>query len=268
MELKTQIKNALQESYHIEFDVEQTSYSSPSVYQIRPTDSNSNYFKMDLQVKDDTRVTIECEPEQYGAEFVEAISASTDAQRKRFVSYWKQISDIGKTSLKIDDIPCSPDEFEKKNPPWNKFDLRFTKPAYYDVETENRNDVITRYMVIMCGMMLSLVDYEIEGYKEGSASYIKSKRYERNPLNRMLCLHEKGYKCYVCGFDFEEKYGEIGKEFIHVHHSVMVSEMGEDHIVNPSKELFPVCPNCHAMLHKKTPPYTIEELKDIIESRK
>lgn len=267
MELKTQIKKALEENYHIGFTVEQTGYSSPATYVIRPSESNSNLFMMDLQVKDDTRVTIECEPEQYGAEFVEIISSSSETQRKRFISYWEKINEIGKTSLRIDDIPCSPTEFEKKNPPWNKFDLRFTKPAYYDVEKEEKNEVITQFMIIMCGMMLSLLDYEIEGYKEGSATIVKSKKYERNPLNRMLCLYEKGYKCSVCGFDFQEVYGDIGKEFIHVHHSLMVSEMGDDHVVNPSKELFPVCPNCHAMLHRKIPPYTIEELKEIMNSK-
>ena len=268
MDLKLQIKRALEDNYHIGFSIEQMGHSGITTYIVRPSESNSNLFMMELQVKGDTRVTIECEPEQYGAEFVEIISTSNEKQRKNFISYWEKINEIGKTSIRIDDIPCSPSEFKEKMPPWNKFDLRFTKPAYYDIETEEKNEVITKFMIIICGMMLSLLDYEIEGYKEGSEIVVQSKKYERNPLNRMLCLYEKGYKCSVCGFDFEKTYGVIGKDFIHVHHSIMVSEMGENHIVNPSKELFPVCPNCHAMLHKKTPPYTIEELKKIVNSRK
>ena len=75
----------------------------------------------------------------------------------------------------------------------------------------------------------------------------------------------KGYKCSVCGFDFEEKYGSIGKEYIEVHHSLPVSMMGENHIVDPINELFPLCSNCHSMIHKKNPPYTIDEFKRIIK---
>ena len=40
--------------------------------------------------------------------------------------------------------------------------------------------------------------------------------------------------------------------------------MAEGYIVDPIKDLFPVCPNCHSMLHKIDPPYSIEELKKII----
>jgi 5-methylcytosine-specific restriction protein A len=36
--------------------------------------------------------------------------------------------------------------------------------------------------------------------------------------------------------------------------------MGNNYIVDPVKDLEPVCPNCHAMLHRKDPPYSIEEL--------
>lgn len=34
--------------------------------------------------------------------------------------------------------------------------------------------------------------------------------------------------------------------------------------IDPISDLRPVCPNCHAMLHKKNPPYTIDELREII----
>ena len=40
--------------------------------------------------------------------------------------------------------------------------------------------------------------------------------------------------------------------------------MDENYVVKPLKELFPVCPNCHAMLHRRKPPYSIEELREII----
>lgn len=62
--------------------------------------------------------------------------------------------------------------------------------------------------------------------------------------------------------NFEERYGEIGKGFIHVHHEVEISTIGEDYEIDPIDDLKPVCPNCHAMLHKRKPAYSIDELKE------
>ena len=104
-------------------------------------------------------------------------------------------------------------------------------------------------------------------YEDGEAKITIDKKYERNPINRKLCLLAKSYKCSVCGFDFEKAYGAIVKDFIEVHHSLPVSQMENGHIVDPIKELFPLCPNCHAMIHRKTPPYTIDELKKIMEEQ-
>lgn len=65
----------------------------------------------------------------------------------------------------------------------------------------------------------------------------------------------------VCGLDFELKYGEIGKGFIHVHHLRELSKLGRDYKVDPLRDLRPVCPNCHAMLHTKSPAILPEDLK-------
>ena len=104
-----------------------------------------------------------------------------------------------------------------------------------------------------------------ETLPEGSRVQIYANRYERNPLARKRCIsHYKNYKCQICGFDFEEKYGELGKEFIHIHHIVPISEIGEEYQIDPIKDLIPVCPNCHAMLHRNYngQKVSIEELKN------
>lgn len=100
--------------------------------------------------------------------------------------------------------------------------------------------------------------------KEGHASQVFVNRYERNTEARKKCIDLKGCKCAVCGMDFEEKYGAIGHGFIHIHHTTPISSIGKDYQINYEKDLVPVCPNCHAMLHRKNPPYTIEELKELI----
>lgn len=89
------------------------------------------------------------------------------------------------------------------------------------------------------------------------------KRFERSARARSRAIEIHGLNCAVCGFNFEEKYGVIGKEFIHIHHLERLADTGQ-RVVDPKNDLVPVCPNCHAMLHKKTPPYLPEELKSII----
>jgi 5-methylcytosine-specific restriction enzyme A len=106
--------------------------------------------------------------------------------------------------------------------------------------------------------------YKEDKLLEGSTKTIKVNIYERNPLARKKCIEHFGAKCTVCEFDFEKKYSRIGRGFIHVHHTLDISEIGKEYEVDYTKDLIPVCPNCHAMLHKKKPAYTVEQLKAII----
>jgi len=101
---------------------------------------------------------------------------------------------------------------------------------------------------------------------EGAKSRVTVNRYERNPKARAKCLAAKGCSCSVCGMNFEKVYGEIGKNFIHIHHIVPISEIGQTYIIDPVKDLVPVCPNCHAMLHqgKNGKVLTVEELKKMV----
>lgn len=116
--------------------------------------------------------------------------------------------------------------------------------------------------------LLTLEDVDNEQkYLEGKVSQVLTNKYERNPANRELCLAANGYLCKICGFDFEDKYGKIGYKFIHVHHIQMVSSFGREYYLDPVKDLIPVCPNCHAMLHRTNPPMKPEELKELIRKQ-
>lgn len=99
---------------------------------------------------------------------------------------------------------------------------------------------------------------------EGTKKQITVNAYERSSKARQECIDEYGFKCTICQFDFEETYGTIGKEFIHVHHIKPLSEIDEEYKINPIEDLRPVCPNCHAMLHKRKPAYSIQEIKHLI----
>lgn len=101
-------------------------------------------------------------------------------------------------------------------------------------------------------------------YFEGATRQVSVNVYERNPLARRKCIEHYGSTCSACDFDFGERYGDIGKGFIHVHHLKALADIGTEYELDPVRDLRPVCPNCHAMLHRKKPPYTIEELKSLI----
>lgn len=102
---------------------------------------------------------------------------------------------------------------------------------------------------------------------EGAALEVTLTRYERDPQARALCLAHYGVSCLACGANFEQLYGEVGRGFIHVHHVEPLAVSGDAHVVDPVTDLRPVCPNCHAMLHRKSPPFTVAELQVILKSR-
>lgn len=107
-----------------------------------------------------------------------------------------------------------------------------------------------------------------QSHWEGKSFQVLQTGYERSPEARQDCLKKHGHSCSVCRFDFEATYGEIGREFIHVHHLIRVKDRPKPYRINGAEELRPVCPNCHAMLHKRVPPFDIEELQGRLRSSK
>lgn len=102
---------------------------------------------------------------------------------------------------------------------------------------------------------------------EGGSREITVNAYERDPKARTECLKIHGCVCKVCSFSFEKMYGELGKDYIHVHHIVPLFLRQGQYQVDPKTDLIPVCPNCHAMLHRSNPPITPGELREIYDER-
>jgi hypothetical protein len=100
-----------------------------------------------------------------------------------------------------------------------------------------------------------------ENFYEGARQQVLVNRYERDPKAREACIRHYGgkYTCAVCCFSFEQVYGQIGRNYIHVHHIVPLSRINARYEMDPVKDLIPVCPNCHAMLHRGA--LSVEELK-------
>ncbi len=124
--------------------------------------------------------------------------------------------------------------------------------------------VIQRHMAFETSILPEEV-VEDRRYFEGAHKEIVVNAYERNTEARKKCIERYGFSCYVCGFNFEKAYGDLGVGFIQVHHLKSLAEIGAEYEVDPIRDLRPVCPNCHAMIHRKHPPYSLEEVRQCWE---
>ncbi len=109
-------------------------------------------------------------------------------------------------------------------------------------------------------------DSDTAMFFEGKETRVNLTRYERNHSARKKCIAYYGSTCMVCGINFGRYYGEIAEGIIEVHHLRLVSEEKRVYAVDPIKELRPVCPNCHVLIHRRNPPFTIEEVKQMIKT--
>jgi len=173
----------------------------------------------------------------------------------------------GKTALRVDilfevisDIPIiKDDELLKKFQEFNWFSQSSGIHIPDDIAESIDNVWIERTKK----EPILLNDRNFKTFIEGNPRKITIKTYKRSSDAKRVCLEYYGYDCFICGFNFEKTFGKLGKGFIHVHHLRPLSEIDGEYEINPIKDLRPVCANCHAMLHRKNPPYSIEELKNI-----
>ncbi|MBX5232906.1 hypothetical protein HJC02_11495 [Rhizobium sp. NLR4a] len=101
-------------------------------------------------------------------------------------------------------------------------------------------------------------------FSEGAVVEVRVNRYERSKAARAVCISHYGAVCQGCGMDFGSRYGERGRDFMHVHHLLPLKHIKKAYKVDPIADLRPVCPNCHAMIHRREPMLSLEELRAII----
>jgi predicted HNH restriction endonuclease len=161
---------------------------------------------------------------------------------------------------------------------WNEFCLMIDKRVFYTTDSEddflnqfiiNEDEDKTDHLTEVNLFPDEIKDTETKvTFKEGATSKILVNSYERNPKARQKCIEYYGTNCCICGFDFAEKFGTIGEGFIHVHHLKPLSEIGEEYIIDPIEDMRPICPNCHAMTHRRTPAFNIEEIQQTLLDKK
>ena len=160
--------------------------------------------------------------------------------------------------------------WDNKNPNWLFLGTPVIKK--YDDNVQIEKDTTT----IRLELKFNIVDWQDEKIGEGEYAHFGEEgirkavlvnKYERDPRLRAEAINVHGTACLVCGFDFGKTYGEFGEGFCHIHHLNPLGEVRSHHKVNPKTDLIPVCPNCHAMLHRKNPAIKPEELKKLMNKK-
>ena len=207
---------------------------------------------------------------KFAAGLLQEMSHSSEEQKNSFASLARKLSEKNaefRFSINgSQSDPLVPSTWPQN---WNKLELEIARtPVMINHESsQDVGDKVLFWAGGLLGLILSLLPLEEEmlsGLPEGALRRVEVNRYERSQINRAICISVHGTQCKVCGLDFGERYGEIGCGFIHVHHIVPVSRMISDYKIDPVNELIPVCPNCHAMLHRKDPPLLVGELKQLM----
>jgi 5-methylcytosine-specific restriction protein A len=144
--------------------------------------------------------------------------------------------------------------------------------GYSSTEMVSDRRVLREHSALLANTASPFITPDEEGAAdallEGRKVSVIVNGYERNRNARSVCIKEHGTSCHVCHFDFGHVYGDIGTGFIHVHHLKDIASIGEEYVVNPTEDLRPVCPNCHAMLHTRKPSFGIEELKELMAAQR
>lgn len=130
-------------------------------------------------------------------------------------------------------------------------DHRLAQPAYLDDES-GTTQLIPEEVT------------EDERYVEGAVRQVVVNAYERDRGARARCLAHYGPVCAACGMSFERWYGPDAAGIIHVHHVVPLHEIGEAYQVDPIRDLRPICPNCHAVIHARKPARSIDEVARMV----
>jgi hypothetical protein len=117
----------------------------------------------------------------------------------------------------------------------------------------------------------SVQEEKLEYYAvEGALIERISKHRERDRKLIRLKIDQQIQKngnlnCEICGFSFESTYGLAGKSFCEVHHIRVLSENNEGEPTTTLNDLAVLCSNCHRIIHRRKPAYTIDEIRAIID---
>ena len=222
------------------------------------------------------RTRISFEPGQFAADLLAEMGRVDATGRSAFRSIVRQcLREKASIEFRVNGESCDPEDTESWPSQWSRLALSLTARLSPVGDDESSLDINAafRWTGRFAAAVVTLLpvdnggdDHVLDGggYAEGAASLQRSTRYERDPRNRAAAITYWGTRCQACGLDFGVRYGEVAAGFIEVHHTTPVSRIAPGTIVDPERDLVPLCPNCHAVAHRREPPFTVKEIQDML----
>jgi predicted HNH restriction endonuclease len=99
---------------------------------------------------------------------------------------------------------------------------------------------------------------------EGESEQVLSRRLKRSAELRDAYVKKHGYACSACKIVLSDVYGLAAKSLIEVHHLRPLAERQGEADATTLEELVGLCPNCHRVAHRRTPVYSVQEIKEFL----
>ncbi|CTQ47298.1 HNH endonuclease [Roseibium aggregatum] len=226
------------------------------------------------------RLDVQFRPGKFSGDLMTAMGSADETSRRTFRAVLDVCRDAeAEITLTINGATFSPDDSAIWETQWRSFtlDVRRGMLAINDGNAEEDMRQVELWMSRVAAAVLALLPVEVDdngaevsvdvfGLPEGARTRIEVNRYERDRRNRAAALAIHGYTCKACKLDMEERYGSAAAGLIEVHHNTPVSQLGGNYIIDPRTDLTPLCPNCHAVTHRRNPPYSVDDLREMLAS--
>ncbi|MDT0633328.1 HNH endonuclease [Spectribacter hydrogenooxidans] len=223
------------------------------------------------------RFHISFEPGKFAGDLLSAMGRADETGRAAFQAVLSDCRERGaQIETSVNGYTKTFDGSSLWNERWTRFHLKINKGQIeLGAEDGEPDDAIIRnWTGRFAAAIVAILPLEeevnalipsAESYPEGALTYVQANRYERDRRNRAAAISIHGTSCAACGMDFGQTYGPIAVGHIEVHHTTPVSELGPGYVINPARDLIPLCANCHTVAHKRNPPFTADEIADFME---
>lgn len=227
------------------------------------------------------RLDVHFAPGAFAGDLVASMSAANDAGRRGFLAVLGSCQEDGaEVALTLNGTARDLADPTIWSTPWRSMALVIRRGMLALNEGNDAEDA--RIVALWAGKgaaaILALLPLESEGedgeaepetpdivgLPEGAKTRIEVNRYERDRRNRAAALAIHGYVCKACDTDMGGRYGDAAVGLIEVHHVTPVSEVGAGYVIDPRTDLIPLCPNCHSVAHRRSPPFSVGELRDML----
>ena len=225
------------------------------------------------------RLDITFRPGRFAGELLETMGRADETGRRAFASILGVCrADGADVTFGVNGQAADPADAGVWTPPWRNLELSIRRGMLAINEGDPAEDrrvvelwasraaaAITAILPLETeAMEQDLVSAETTGLPEGAKMRVEVNRYERDRRNRAAALAIHGYACKACDLDMAQRYGPAATRLIEVHHVTPVSEVGEGYVIDPATDLVPLCPNCHSVAHRRSPPYAVDEIRSML----